>query len=507
MRRRGLNMPQRVALNELVWEAGLAGLGSAYGSVQPPTQIDSPYLVAFNPQVAALLDLDPEAAGKQEFLDLFSGNALPTDAQPFSQLYAGHQFGVWAGQLGDGRAIALGQVRNASGEPWEVQLKGAGKTPYSRFADGRAVLRSTIREYLASAAMAGLGIPTTRALCIIGSGAPVYRETVETSAILTRLAPSHVRFGNFEQFFYRQQYDLLGPLADHVIDEHFTQIKDRHGPERYRVWVAEVIRRTAELIADWQAVGFCHGVMNTDNMSILGLTLDYGPYGFLDHFDPGWICNHTDTGGRYAYDQQPQVGLWNLGRFVQAILPLLSDEPDEAISIGQALLEAYRGQFDAAYLQRMGAKLGICDPVPQDKQMIDELLKHMARDEADFTRSFRALGEVPAQDGRNDAALLDEFKDRDAVQGWLEQWRARLNQQGALDDVQRRQRMHAVNPRYVLRNYLAQAAIEQAQNGQYAEIERLHELLSHPFDEQPEYADYARLPPDWAAHISVSCSS
>lgn len=505
-------MAHEQSLDSLTWQAGFAALGNAYGSHQSPTPIDAPYLIAFNPEAAALLDLDRDEAGKPSFVDLFSGNALPRGAQPFSQVYSGHQFGVWAGQLGDGRAIALGQVCNAQNQLWEAQLKGAGETPYSRFADGRAVLRSTIREYLASAAMAGLGIATTRALCIVGSDAPVYRETVETSAILTRLAPSHVRFGNFEHFFYRQDYDRLGPLADHVIDGHFPHAREMPaGPQRYYAWVAEVIRRTAVLIADWQAVGFCHGVMNTDNMSILGLTLDYGPYGFLDHFDPGWICNHTDTAGRYAYDQQPQVGLWNLSRFVQAILPLLSDTPDEAVSLGQALLGEYNPHFESAYLQRMAAKLGLSESDPetqtQDKTLIDDLLKIMARDEADFTRSFRVLGQVSGQGPDWDSVFLDEFKDRDAAQAWLGQWRLRLSQQPQSDDTNRRQRMDTVNPKYILRNYLAQAAIEQAQAGNYDEIERLHSLLSRPFDEQPEHADYARLPPASAALISVSCSS
>ena len=503
-------------LQDLAWEPGFAELGNEYGSPQPPTAIDSPYLVAFNPNAAALLNLDPGEAARPEFAETFSGNSLPNGATPFSQLYAGHQFGVWAGQLGDGRAISLGQLRNAAGAVWDVQLKGSGKTPYSRFADGRAVLRSTIREYLGSAAMVGLGIPTTRALCIVGSDAPVYRETVETSAILTRLAPSHVRFGNFEMFFYSRQFELLGPLADHVINAHFPQLKvHTPGPERYRAWMAEVIQSTAELIADWQAVGFCHGVMNTDNMSVLGLTLDYGPFGFLDHFDPGWVCNHSDTAGRYAYNQQPEAALWNLGRFAQAILPLLSDEPDEAVSIAQSLLGDFRDQYDAAYLTRMASKLGLADrgtdgladAGPQDKALLDELLKIMARDEADFTRSFRALCHVSAVNESRDAVFQDEFKDRAAASAWLAQWRTRVAAQGLSENGEHQARMLAANPKYILRNYLAQAAIERAQAGDYAEIERLQELLSKPYNEQPGYEDYARLPPASAALISISCSS
>lgn len=500
-------------LDQLQWTQGFAALGDAYGSVQPPEQIDAPYLVAFNEQLGSLLNLTAADANSQNFIDTFSGNAVPEGATPFSQVYAGHQFGVWAGQLGDGRAIALGELRDRAGQTWEVQLKGAGKTPYSRFADGRAVLRSTIREYLASAAMAGLGIPTTRALCITGSDAPVYRETVETAAILTRMAPSHVRFGNFEMFFYSRQFDLLGPLADHVIEAHFPQAAAlESGPARYRLWVGEVITRTAQLIADWQAVGFCHGVMNTDNMSILGLTLDYGPYGFLDHYDPHWICNHTDTAGRYAYDQQPAVGLWNLGRFVQAILPLLSNEPDEAVAIGQDMLKSYQPEYDAAHQKRMCGKLGL--PVANapgtdnnKMELIDTLLQIMAQDQADFTRSFRALGQVSAKNSATDNIFLDEFKNRDTAAGWLEGWRGCLQQQGNTDDAVRRAAMDAANPKYVLRNYLAQEAIEKAQTGDYSQINELHSLLSNPFDEQPERQRYARLPPPSAALISVSCSS
>lgn len=492
----------------LPWQTGFASLGSDFGSVQAPTPIESPYLVAFNPKAAALLDLDPAAAQDPAFVQVFSGNSVAPGATPYSQLYAGHQFGAWAGQLGDGRAISLGAISNSRGQLWDVQLKGAGKTPYSRFADGRAVLRSTVREYLASAAMAGLGIATTRALCITGSDAPVYRETVETAAILTRLAPSYVRFGSFEMFFYREQFDLLEQLAAYVVNTHFPGIATtQDAGERYRLWVAEVITRTAELIADWQAVGFCHGVMNTDNMSILGLTLDYGPYGFLDHFDPGWICNHTDAAGRYAYDQQPDVALWNLGRFVQAILPLLADEPDAAIRIGQQLLKTYRGQYDAAYMRRMRAKLGLTQAESGDAGLLDDLLKLMARNSADFTRTFRALGQVPAQTNDEDAPFVDEFQDRDSAANWLSRWRARVQAEGADDDAARRTAMDAVNPKYVLRNYLAQAAIEQAQAGDYAEIQRLQDVLARPFDEQPENADYAALPPAWAQQISVSCSS
>lgn len=503
-----MNAPAR-SLEALPWQPGFAAFsdahGGEYGSHQAPTPLPDPYLVACNPAAAALLDLDPNQARRQAFVDTFAGNHVPAGAQPFAQLYAGHQFGVWVPQLGDGRAIALGEIKNARGERWEVQLKGVGKTPYSRFADGRAVLRSTLREYLASEAMAGLGIPTTRALCVTGSVTPVYRETRHRAAVLTRLAPSHIRFGSFEVLFYREQFEALAPLADHIIARHYPRAAAcPAGPKRYRLWVEDVVACTAELIAGWQSVGFCHGVMNTDNMSIIGLTMDYGPYGFMDAFEPGWVCNSSDTIGRYAYDRQPTVALWNLGRLVQAILPLLSGEPEEAVTIGQDLLEGYRARFDAAYRGRMRAKLGLNAVQADDDALRDALLKRMAAHGADFTRVFRALGRVA--DSGDDAPFLDEFADRAAAAGWLADWRRRLAAEGGANaDLSRC--LDAANPKYVLRNYLAEGAISAAEDGDYAEIERLRALLARPYDEQPEHNHYARLPPDWARGIVLSCSA
>jgi uncharacterized protein YdiU (UPF0061 family) len=491
----------------LNWINRQAALGAPWFFEQTPSALPAPYPIVFNDDVAALLDLDTEAVRHAGYAHVLSGNDLPDACHPVAHRYGGHQFGVWAGQLGDGRAITIGDIRNARGQAYEIQLKGAGKTPFSRFADGRAVLRSVVREYLGSEALAALGIPTTRALAIVGSEAPVYRETVEHAAVMTRIAPSLVRFGSFEILFENRQFDALAPLADHVIGEHFPRIAAIEGANtRYRAWGERVIDLTASLIADWQAVGFCHGVMNTDNMSVLGLTLDYGPYGFMDSFDPHWICNHTDAGGRYAYDQQPHVGLWNLGRFVQAILPLLSDDPDTAVEIGQGLLERYRRSFDAAYMQRMRAKLGLVDTHDDDRDLVDDLLKTMAADGADFTRTFRALGHVSADPAASNAPFVDEFVDRDAAGAWLARWRERLVDTAA-DNTARAERMRLTNPKYVLRNYLAQAAIDRADEGDYSEIERLHAILRHPFDEQPEHEAYAKLPPDWARGLVLSCSS
>ncbi|MGQ0586269.1 MAG: protein adenylyltransferase SelO, partial [Gammaproteobacteria bacterium] len=342
--------------------------GSEYFSVVPPTPLPDPKLVAFNPDAAALIDLDPAQAGQPQFAQVMAGNAPLPGGSQISMLYAGHQFGVFVPQLGDGRAILVGQVRNARGELWELQLKGAGKTPYSRFGDGRAVLRSTIREYLCGEAMHGLGIPTTRALCIVGSSEPVQRETVETAAVLCRMAPSHLRFGNFEVFYYRGEHEKLAPLADHVIENYFPRI----APRDYRAWLIDVVERTARLMAQWQAAGFCHGVMNTDNFSILGLTLDYGPYGFMEEFEAHYICNHTDETGRYAYDQQPGVGHWNCSRLLQATLPLLDPVPEKAIEIAYEILERYGSVFVTEHLRLLRAKLGLLEARDTDAELLND---------------------------------------------------------------------------------------------------------------------------------------
>src|SRR6185312_8899305 len=309
-----------------------------YAKLNPTPFTSKPYLVSFNPAAADLIDLEPSEAKRPEFAALFGGGMLAPGMDPLAMLYSGHQFGVYVPQLGDGRAILLGEATNARGERWDLHLKGAGRTPFSRDGDGRAVLRSTIREYLCSEAMHALGIPTTRALCIVGSDDKVYREQVETGATLVRMAPSHVRFGTFEVFYYRKQHEQLKTLADYIIDQHFLPLRD--AGDKYARFFVEVLERTAKLIAQWQAVGWAHGVMNTDNMSILGLTMDYGQYGFMDDYDAGCICNHSDHNGRYAFNQQPYIGLWNLSCLAQALLPLAEKD---ALKAG---LEIYQPLFE-----------------------------------------------------------------------------------------------------------------------------------------------------------------
>ncbi len=462
-----------------------------YRKVQP-TPLAAPYRISICDAAAALLDLDPVEARSERFLDLLAGNRLPPGAEPLAMLYAGHQFGTFVPQLGDGRAILLGEIVNAKHERWTLQLKGAGETPFSRNADGRAVLRSTIREYLCSEAMHALGIPTTRALGIVGADEPVYRETPETAAVLLRLAPSHVRFGSFEIFYARQQPDYLRLLADHVIEEHFPQLAG--APDAYEAFLIEVVERTARLIAQWQAVGFCHGVMNTDNMSILGLTLDYGPFGFMEAFNPGHICNHSDTQGRYGYANQPYIGLWNCSRLAQALTPLIDAEKCNAA------LARYEGVYLETYTTLMRAKLGFARAIEGDDTLISDVLGLLAEHGTDYTIFFRALGNGP------DAAR-EVMINRPAYDAWAVRYGARLAAECSNDSA-RRARMNAVNPKYVLRNHLAQVAIDKAEKQRdFSEIDRLLALLQRPFDEQPEHETYAAPPPDWARDIAVSCSS
>jgi uncharacterized protein YdiU (UPF0061 family) len=485
-------------LESLTFDNGFARLPETYYSRVCPTPVPDPYLVCHSPEALALLDLDASEITRPELIHTLAGNQLLPGMDAIAALYAGHQFGHFVPQLGDGRAILLGEVKNAAGAGWELQLKGAGRTPYSRGGDGRAVLRSSIREFLCSEAMHALGIPTTRALCIVGSDRPVYREDEETAALVTRLAPSFVRFGSFEVFYYRNQIEPIKQLADYVIARYYPELATRAEP--YAELLREVTRRTAELMAQWQAVGFSHGVMNTDNMSILGLTLDYGPFGFLDAFDPGYICNHSDTGGRYAFDQQPDVAAWNITKLAQTLVPLLS------VEAASAAIADYPQQFGQAYIARMAAKFGLPasgETVP----LLMDALQLLAQNHVDYTIFMRRLCDFDSAAGAANAPLRDVFLDRAAFDAWAVRYAAALRQQGS-NDIERGQAMRAVNPKYILRNHRADVAIRRAADERdYSEINRLHQLLTRPFDEQPENEAYAAEPPDWARQIEVSCSS
>ncbi len=486
-------------LDSLTFDNRYARLPPAFYRRLEPTPLTAPYLVSVCNDAAALLDLDAAEIRSERFLNLLAGNLVPHGAEPLAMNYAGHQFGTFVPQLGDGRAILLGEIINSKRERWTLQLKGAGETPFSRRADGRAVLRSTIREYLCSEAMHALGIPTTRALGIAGADETVYRETPETAAVLLRLAPSHVRFGSFEVFYARREHEYLRQLADHVIEEYFPQHAGM--PDAYEKFLTEVTERTARLIAQWQAVGFCHGVMNTDNMSILGLTLDYGPFGFMEAFNPGHICNHSDDQGRYAYENQPYIGLWNCSRLAQALTPLIDAEKCNTA------LAKYEGAYLEAHASQMRAKLGLAQAMDGDDTLAADLLALLAEHGTDFTVFFRALATFDTTPGDSNNLLRDMMVNRPAFDAWAARYAARLASESSVNE-NRRARMNRVNPKYVLRNHLAQVAIEQAEKHRdFSEIDRLLQLLQRPFDEQPEHEAYAAPPPDWARGIEVSCSS
>lgn len=465
-----------------------------YTALQP-TPLKAARLLYYSQPLAQELGLDASWFTPEK-TPIWAGETLLPGMQPLAQVYSGHQFGSWAGQLGDGRGILLGEQRLADGRSMDWHLKGAGLTPYSRMGDGRAVLRSVIREFLASEALYHLGIPTTRALTIVTSEHPVFREQPERGAMLLRVAESHVRFGHFEHFYYRKQSEQVRQLADFVIARHLPQWAEE--PDRYLLWFTDVVERTARMIAHWQCVGFAHGVMNTDNMSILGLTMDYGPYGFLDDYRPDYICNHSDHQGRYSFDNQPAVGLWNLHRLAQTLSVLLTAE-----QLQQALA-AYEPALMQAYGEQMRAKLGLFTQSKQDNDLLTGLLSLMAQEGRDYTRTFRLLSDVEQQQAQT--PMRDEFIDRAAFDGWYQKYRHRL-QQEQVSDAERQQAMKQANPKLILRNYLAQQAIEAAERDDVSKLARLHQALLQPFADDAQYDDLAALPPDWGKHLEISCSS
>ncbi|MBN8440200.1 MAG: YdiU family protein [Thauera sp.] len=494
--------------------------GACYSRVMP-TPVRKPQLLAWSPEVAALLGLNGADLRSPEFADVFAGNALLPGMEPYAACYGGHQFGNWAGQLGDGRAITLGETINDRGERWELQLKGAGPTPYSRRADGRAVLRSSIREFLCSEAMHHLGVPTTRALCLVGTGERVIRDMFydgnprpEPGAVVCRVAPSFIRFGNFEIFASRGEEALLGRLIDFTIARDFPEIEGDPATRRVR-WFEEVCRRTAVLMAHWTRVGFVHGVMNTDNMSILGLTIDYGPYGWIDNFDPEWTPNTTDAGGRrYRFGHQPQVAHWNLWQLANAIYPAIGDvQPLEA-----ALL-AYADIHERENRRMTAAKLGFAQWQDADGALVADLHRLLQDGEMDMTIFFRRLADVdaPSDAGPVPARFADVFytQDRRAVvqegfAAWLLRYGERIRQE-ALPAAERRVAMNAVNPLFVPRNYLAQQAIDAAEQGDLSLVEELLDVFRRPYDDQAGRERFAEKRPDWARHKAgcsmLSCSS
>ncbi len=491
--------------------------GALYSRVNP-TPVAAPRLLAYSPEVSELLGLTADDIAAPDFAAVFAGNALIDGMQPYAANYGGHQFGHWAGQLGDGRAITLGETINAKGERWELQLKGAGPTPYSRSADGRAVLRSSLREFLCSEAMFHLGVPTTRALSLVTTGEPVVRDMfydghakAEPGAIVCRVAPSFIRFGNFELPASRGEGELLKQLVDFTIRRDFPELITT-GEQLYTDWFAEVCARTARMVAHWMRVGFVHGVMNTDNMSILGLTIDYGPYGWIDNFDFDWTPNTTDAEGRrYRFGQQARIAHWNLTRLANALVPLFASV--EPLNAG---LQQFIDVYTQTEREHVAAKLGLQHCLDDDVDLMHTLYALLHAFEVDMTLFFRALPELNLQAPTLASfvhAFYDEVKQQAAApqfNEWLVRYAARLRQDDWSPEA-RRARMQAVNPRYVLRNYLAQEAIDRAEQGDYAGIHELLKVLRHPYTDQPGREAFAQRRPEWARHKAgcsmLSCSS
>ncbi len=495
--------------------------GAAY-SWTHPTPVAAPRLIAHSPEVVEMLGLSPDVVETQQFAEVFGGNELLPGMQPFAMCYGGHQFGNWAGQLGDGRAIALGEIETPHHGHQTLQLKGAGPTPYSRRADGRAVLRSSIREFLCSEAMHHLGVPTTRALSLVLTGDQVVRDMLydghpapEPGAIVCRVASSFVRFGNFEIFSARGDESNLRLLADHAmrVTTPSLEVGD------YLGWFQAVVDRTADLMVHWMRVGFVHGVMNTDNLAISGETIDYGPYGWIDNFDPGWTPNTTDAAGkRYRYGHQPQMAMWNLAQLANAIYPLVGDaEPL------QAALDSYRDRYLSGWDQAVAAKIGLAPPAGQPvpeavAALTGSLLDLLTKVETDMTIFFRTLGEIErahlaTSDDRQLVAPLEHAyyspTERSVemiaeTSAWLRSYGERIDALG-VSDADRRSAMHAVNPKYVLRNYLAQQAIDKAEMGEYSMILELLDVMRSPYADQPGREEYASKRPDWARE-KVGCS-
>jgi uncharacterized protein YdiU (UPF0061 family) len=498
--------------------------GACYSRVQP-TPVSAPQLVAYAAEVAELLDLHPADCSGEEFIQVFAGNRLLPGMDPYACCYGGHQFGNWAGQLGDGRAINLGEVINQRGQRWALQLKGAGLTPYSRSGDGLAVLRSSLREFLCSEAMYHLGVPTTRALSLLLTGEQVTRDMFydghpkqEPGAVVCRVAPSFTRFGSFQIFSSRNEIEPLRQLLDYTIRTDFPHL-GAPSVAVYLQWFEELCRSTATMIVHWMRVGFVHGVMNTDNMSILGLTIDYGPYGWVDDYNPDWTPNTTDAaGGRYRFGNQPHIALWNLAQLANAIYPLIGQtEPLEDA------LQLYGDSYTEGLQDMMARKLGLKNfQKKTDLPLVAELEKVLQLVETDMTIFYRKLADLAPTKDQDDADLLEPLRDayyhpealdehiRGQIAAWLRSYLQRVAKDG-LDSDERRQRMQAVNPKYVMRNYLAQMAIDKAEAGDHGLVNELLQVMRQPYAEQPQHEEFAGKRPEWARNRAgcsmLSCSS
>jgi len=485
-------------INESGWKLdnSYARLPNSFFTSQNPTPVRSPKLIILNNPLAASLGLNVEVLQSEDGVAVFAGNRIPKGASPLAQAYAGHQFGHFT-MLGDGRAVLLGEQITPLGERFDIQLKGPGRTPYSRGGDGRAALGPMLREYIISEAMHGLGIPTTRSLAVVSTGEPVIRETDLPGAILTRVAASHLRVGTFQYVAKWGTVEELRILADYTLKRHYPEVEA--GESRYLSLLQEVIKRQAGLIAKWQLVGFIHGVMNTDNMTISGETIDYGPCAFMDVYDPETVFSSIDTQGRYAYGNQPYIAGWNLARFAETLLPLLHDNQEQAINLAQDAISNYMKLYQIHWLEGMRAKLGIFNEEVQDESLIDDLLGMMQKYRADYTNTFRAL----TFETQEDTVLFGtpEFTQ------WYERWKARLQGQEE-SKASSLQLMRNSNPALIPRNHRVEAALEAAVNqGDYSVMERLLNVLSSPYAHSPEQAEYSTLPAPSANPYRTFCGT
>ncbi len=469
-----------------------ARLPEAFHSRIEPTPVAQPSLIRLNRELVEVLGLDPERLSAPEGVEVLAGNRLPDSAEPLAMVYGGHQFGNWVPQLGDGRAILLGEVEDREGRRRDVQLKGAGRTPYSRGGDGRSSIGPVVREYLGSEALAALGIPTTRALAAVATGESVLRGREEPGGILVRVARSHVRVGTFEYFAHRGDTASITRLADYVIGRHFPHLEERE--DRYLGLLEETVARTADLVASWLLVGFIHGVMNTDNTSIVGETIDYGPFGFLDPYRPDEVYSSIDRGGRYAYGQQPGIAQWNLTRLAETLLPLLDPEADAAVEAATEVVQGFSDRFFDAYHRGLVRKIGFRETTPERIELAKDLLQRMSAESADMTLTFRELSKLDGRDPGGDETVRRLFSEPESFDEWSVRWRSRLEEEGA-DDGERRADMQAANPAFILRNHLAQAAVDAAiEELNFGPMERLLTVLSQPYTDQPEHEELAQAP-------------
>ena len=481
-----------------------AALPDGFFARVAPTPVTAPRLIKLNRPLAVRLGLDPDLLESPEGAEILAGKRLPDGAEPIAMAYAGHQFGYFVPQLGDGRAILLGEVIDIDGIRRDIQLKGSGPTPFSRRGDGRAALGPVLREYIVSEAMAALGIPTTRSLAVTVTGEHVMRETALPGAVLTRVASSHIRVGTFQYFAARGNTEGVKRLADHAIARHYPQAAEAERP--YHTLLEGVITRQAELVARWLQVGFIHGVMNTDNTSISGETIDYGPCAFMDHYDPAAVFSSIDEQGRYAYANQPRIALWNLTRLAECLLPLFSDDKDQAIEQAQSVLAEFPAKFTAAYQSGLRQKIGLFTARDGDEALVQDLLDAMAKNKADFTLTFRGLS-AAAEDAARDQDARTHFADPIAYDEWVARWRQRTGEEPQTP-AERAGMMRAVNPAFIPRNHRIEAVIQAAvARDDYAPFEELIAVLAKPYEEQPAFADYANPPEPHQRVLQTFCGT